>query len=163
VCHLRLLQHLSLCRGIAHLLFDSNQRVLLLVKLGQHLLHVIVHEVVLVHTLLRQRRFDPQQVLEDLHVFGVDLLKLGLPVVVFPESHQLPARVGRVLTGCVIVVGRCCSSCESRTRGDTFHKCSSTGSCFDDLRVIINTGVCQSQLFLRRSNTERGGPMSITT
>jgi hypothetical protein len=87
VSHLRLLQHLSLCGGTAHLLFNCNQRILLLVKLGQHLLHVVVHEVVLVHTLLRQRRFDPQQVLEDLHVFGVDLLKLGLPVVVFPESH----------------------------------------------------------------------------
>ena len=52
VSHLRLLQHLPLCGGIAHLLFDSDQRILLLVKLGQHLLHVVVHEVVLVHTLL---------------------------------------------------------------------------------------------------------------
>lgn len=51
VSHLRF-QHLPLCGGIAHLLFDSDQRILLLVKLGQHLLHVVVHEVVLVHTLL---------------------------------------------------------------------------------------------------------------
>lgn len=76
-----------LCRGIAHLLFNGYQRILLLVKLGQHLTQIFVLEVVFSHTLFRQRRFDPEQVLEYLHIFGINLLKLGLPIIVFPDSH----------------------------------------------------------------------------
>ena len=60
----------------------------------EHLTEAVIVLHVLLHRLLRDRTLDTQKVLEDLEVFTVDLLKLGLPIVVLSDCQIISDRGG---------------------------------------------------------------------
>ena len=74
----------------------THQRIRFLIILCEHIPQVIVIADMFWQVLLRQRRFDSKQVLENLEILTIDLLQLRLSIVVLPNCHNLTVGICKI-------------------------------------------------------------------
>jgi hypothetical protein len=72
------------------LFLNADERIDLLIIVLKHLPESSIILNVLLHVLFRDRALYPQEILENLEVFRIDLFQLGLPMIIFSDGQVAP-------------------------------------------------------------------------